>query len=67
MSAPEKLPLADVQAALDRRELAIDRVGVRGLLHPMPVLTASGEILDTVVRADMYVSLSPAVKSAHMS
>ena len=67
MNAPEKLPLADVQAAVDRRELAIDRVGVRGLLQPMPVLTAGGEILNTVVRADMYVALSAAVKGTHMS
>lgn len=67
MNAPEKLPLADVQAALDRRELAIDRVGVRGMLHPMPVMTAHGDIVNTVVRADMYVSLPPEVKGTHMS
>lgn len=38
MNAPEKFFLPDVQASVDHRALAIQRVGVRGLRYPVSVL-----------------------------
>jgi GTP cyclohydrolase I len=42
MNAPETLFLPDVQSNVDRRNLAIQRVGVKDVTHPMTVATATG-------------------------
>jgi len=60
------LPLPDVQSSADRREVAIDRVGVRGLRHPLQIATPAGT-QGTVAMVDMYVSLPPDRKGTHMS
>ena len=67
MNAPERLFLPDVQASPDVRALAIDRVGVRGIRHPINVARADGTTLGTVAMVDMYVGLSADVKGTHMS
>ncbi len=67
MNAPERLPLPDVQSILDTRAIAIDRVGIRSLVHPLAVRTRDGGIAHTVVTADMYVALPRDVKGTHMS
>lgn len=67
MNAPERLPLPDIQAILDTRAIAIDRVGIRRLVHPLAVRTAAGTVLHTVVTADMYVGLPGHQKGTHMS
>ncbi len=66
MNAPERLPLPDVQAHADLRNLAIQRVGVKSITHPMRVRTATGE-QPTVANVDMYVGLAADVKGTHMS
>ncbi|RPH44594.1 MAG: GTP cyclohydrolase I FolE2 [Burkholderiales bacterium] len=66
MNAPEKIFLPDVQSNVDRRNLAIQRVGVKDITHPMTVLTARGP-QPTVATVDMYVALPPDVKGTHMS
>jgi len=67
MNAPEKLFLADIQAHPDHRSMAIDRVGVRSIRHPIAIERADGSVLPTVAMIDMYVSLAHDVKGTHMS
>ena len=67
MNAPERLPLADVQSITDRRNIYINRVGVKSLVHPVQVRRADGGIVSTVASVDMTVGLSPEVKGTHMS
>jgi GTP cyclohydrolase I len=66
MNAPEKIFRPDVQSHADRRNLAIQRVGVKDITHPLTVLTARGP-QPTVASVDMYVALPPDVKGTHMS
>jgi GTP cyclohydrolase I len=66
MNAPEKLFLPDVQSHADRRNLPIQRVGVKDITHPMTVTTATGP-QPTVATVDMYVALPADVKGTHMS
>ena len=66
MNAPERLFLPDVQSHADPRNLAIQRVGVREIVHPMTVATASGA-QPTVAHLDMYVALPADQKGTHMS
>ncbi len=67
MNAPEKLPLPDTQAMLDLRQMAIQRVGVKGLRYPVMLRTATGEVQHTVAEFAMYVGLPHDVKGTHMS
>jgi len=66
MNAPERI-LPDIQAETDHRSLAIDRVGVKSLLHPITVASADGTPVSTVAHVDMYVGLPPEQKGTHMS
>ncbi|MGE5793501.1 MAG: GTP cyclohydrolase FolE2 [Bacteroidota bacterium] len=67
MNAPERLFLPDVQGRADDRALAIDRVGVRRLRHPITVARADGTAQPTVAEFEMYVALPALVKGTHMS
>ena len=67
MNAPERLPLPDVQSATDTRQIAIGRVGIRSIRHPLRLLAADGTPSMTVASVDMYVGLPPEQKGTHMS
>jgi GTP cyclohydrolase I len=67
MNAPERLPLPDIQASADTRKLAIGRVGIRSVRHPLRVRSADGTESMTVAVADMYVGLPAEQKGTHMS
>ncbi len=67
MNAPEKLHLPDVQSTPDQRQLAIQRVGVRGLRYPLKWVDEAGQVQHTVARLEMTVALPPEVKGTHMS
>jgi GTP cyclohydrolase I len=67
MNAPDKFLLPDIQSHADTRRVAINRVGVRGLLHPLKVRAADGQAQATVAQVDMYVGLPDSVKGTHMS
>ena len=67
MNAPDKFLLPDIQSVVDTRSIAIDRVGVKAVVHPLKLRMASGEVQATVVTADMYVGLSKDAKGTHMS
>ena len=70
MNASDKLfsahALPDVQSHADTRQLAIQRVGVKSLVHPVTVQTAKGP-QPSVATVDMTVALPPDVKGTHMS
>lgn len=70
MNAPENLfsatPLPDVQSHTDTRQLSIQRVGIKSLVHPVTVQTRKGP-QPSVATVDMTVALPPEVKGTHMS
>lgn len=59
--------MPDVQSSIDTRHIAIQRVGVRGLRHPMMVLAADGSTLPTVATWELTVALPAQEKGTHMS
>ena len=59
--------LPDVQGASDHRSIAIDRVGVRGIAHPIAVRDSGGRQQSTVAQVSMSVSLAADRKGTHMS
>jgi GTP cyclohydrolase I len=67
MNAPEKLPLPDIQASADYRQLAIQQVGVRGLRYPLTLCSSRGQTQATVATLALTVGLPPEVKGTHMS
>ena len=68
MNAPDRaFHLPDVQSSPDVRALAIDRVGVKGIRHPITVKRADGSVLSSIAMIDMYVGLPAEVKGTHMS
>ena len=67
MNAPERLPLPDIQSTPDTRRLAIQRVGIRAVRHPIRVKSVDGTENTTVATVDMYVGLPADVKGTHMS
>ena len=62
-----KFPIADVQATPDTRRLAIDRVGVKSIRHPVKIMERAGGIQHTVAHFNMYVGLPHHFKGTHMS
>jgi GTP cyclohydrolase I len=59
--------LADCQNQPDSRQLRIDKVGVKGLLHPIEVLDKANVIQATVARFSLLVDLPKDFKGTHMS
>jgi len=72
MNAPDPIKslqreLPDVQGSPDQRHLAIQRVGIKGVRHPLTVGTASGLPQPTVGTWALDVHLPETVKGTHMS
>src|SRR6476620_1501876 len=63
----EKLPIPDVQGSPDTRRLAIDRVGIKSIRHPVRIQERAGGIQHTVAHFNMYVGLPHHFKGTHMS
>ena len=61
------LPIADVQNSADTRHLAIDRVGIKAIRHPMKIRERAGGVQHTVAMFNMYVGLPHHFKGTHMS
>jgi len=59
--------IADVQRSLDTRHIAIDKVGIKDIRHPVRVLDRSGTEQHTVATFNMYVYLPHDFKGTHMS
>lgn len=58
--------MPDVQSSVDTRHIAIQRVGVRGVRHPM-IIAAGDENLPTVADWELTVALPAHEKGTHMS
>src|SRR5437764_5564644 len=63
----EKLPIPDVQSSPDTRRLAIDRVGIKAIRHPVKIRERAGGIQHTIAHFNMYVGLPHHFKGTHMS
>lgn len=60
------LPIPDVQSAVDTRRIAIDRVGIKGIRHPVRV--GQGEnVQHSIATFSLAVTLPHDVKGTHMS
>jgi GTP cyclohydrolase I len=67
MNQRANLPIPDVQSTPDGRRLAIDRVGIKSIRHPMRIAERAGGTQHTVATFDMYVGLPHQFKGTHMS
>jgi GTP cyclohydrolase I len=72
MNAPDPIKsivfdLPDVQGSPDQRHLAIQRVGIKGVRHPLTILTDRGDAQHSVGTWNMDVHLPETVKGTHMS
>ncbi len=59
--------MVDVQGLADTRRIAINRVGIKSIRHPVKILDRSGGIQHTIAVFNMYVSLPHNFKGTHMS
>jgi GTP cyclohydrolase I len=62
-----RVPVEDVQGRADTRQIAIDRVGVKDLRHPVRVKDRSAGEQHTIATFNMYVNLPHNFKGTHMS
>lgn len=67
MNSPETNFIPDVQSCPDTRHLAIDRVGIKGIRHPVKVKDKSVGVQHTIATFNMYVHLPHNFKGTHMS
>ena len=63
----EARPIEDVQARADTRRIPIDKVGIKGIRHPVRVRDRSGGEQHTIATLDMFVTLPHDFKGTHMS
>ncbi len=67
MNQCEALPIADVQATPDTRQIAINQVGIKSVRHPVRVADKSDGVQHTIANFNMYVYLPQDFKGTHMS
>jgi GTP cyclohydrolase I len=65
--APATLAIPDVQSNVDMRRIAIDKVGIKNIRHPVRVRDRSDGEQHTVASFNMYVHLPHHFKGTHMS
>ena len=66
MNALVTSTIADVQNSADARHLAINRVGIKGIRHPVKVNDQSIGVQHTIATFNMYVHLPHNFKGTHM-
>lgn len=59
--------MEDVQGRADTRQIAIDKVGIKDIRHPVRVSDRSGGEQHTIATFNMYVNLPHNFKGTHMS
>ena len=59
--------IPDTQGSEDTRRIAIDRVGIKDIKHPVVVRDRAGREQHTVANFNMYVGLPHMFKGTHMS
>src|SRR5258706_1713345 len=62
-----RFAIPDVQGAPDSRQIAIDRVGIKAIRHPVKVREKAGGVQHTIAVFNMYVALPHHFKGTHMS
>ena len=67
MNSPVNLSILDVQNLADTRQIAINRVGIKAIRHPVTVKDKTGGVQHTVALFNMYVHLPQHLKGTHMS
>lgn len=68
MNAPQSTaPIADVQSTPDTRNIAINKVGIKSIRHPIKVADRADGVQHTIATFDMYVYLPQHFKGTHMS
>jgi GTP cyclohydrolase I len=60
-------PIPDVQSSADTRHLAINKVGIKSIRHPVVVRDKSVGVQHTIATFNMYVHLPHNFKGTHMS
>jgi GTP cyclohydrolase FolE2 len=66
MNAPDRINLPDIQSQIDTRNTAIEAVGIKGVRHPVTILSGT-QLLPTIATLSMTVGLPPTMKGTHMS
>ncbi|GAB4439695.1 MAG: GTP cyclohydrolase FolE2 [Rhodocyclaceae bacterium] len=59
--------MPDVQGERDSRRIAINKVGIKGIRHPVRVLDKGAGVQHTIAVFNMYVALPHDFKGTHMS
>jgi GTP cyclohydrolase I len=67
MKAKDLHNIPDVQSSPDSRKLAIDRVGIKAIRHPIQIMQRVGGVQHTIAHFNMYVGLPHHFKGTHMS
>ena len=67
MNLPVDFSIENVQNLADIRQLAIDKVGIKAIRHPVKVKDKTGGAQHTVAIFNMYVHLPQHFKGTHMS
>ncbi len=67
MSTCDTVAIPDVQGFADSRRLAINKVGIKSIRHPMKIAEKAGGVQHTVASFNMYVGLPHNFKGTHMS
>jgi GTP cyclohydrolase I len=64
---PQQAAMPDVQGFADTRQIAINKVGIKSIRHPVKVLDKTGGVQHTIAVFNMYVGLPHNFKGTHMS
>lgn len=67
MNTPTAASMPDVQGSADTRQIAINKVGIKSIRHPVKVSDKTGGVQHTVANFNMYVGLPHNFKGTHMS
>ncbi len=67
MNSPAPHAIPDVQSQADTRHLAINKVGIKSIRHPVVVKDKSLGVQHTIATFNMYVHLPHNFKGTHMS
>ena len=62
-----EIPISDVQSYPDRRNICVNKVGVKNILHPLIVQDGDYPPQRSVAQISMFVNLPASVKGTHMS
>ena len=65
--AAKPIAIADVQNSADTRRIAINKVGIKDIRHPVRVRDRNGGEQHTIATFNMYVNLPHNFKGTHMS